>query len=88
MTAARETDFDLAQTQAARSRALGEVARVVEKNKRLGREIERLQRDIGEVRRQRDEQAARAAIAERRERDMRREHDGIRERMREVRALG
>lgn len=63
-------------------------AGLIEKNKRLGRQIERLQRDFGEVRRQRDEQAVRAALAERRERDMRRELDGIRERMREARALG
>lgn len=63
-------------------------AGLIEKNKRLGRQIERLQRDIGLVSRQRDEQAVRAALAERRERDMRRELDGIRERMREARALG
>lgn len=63
-------------------------AGLIEKNKRLGREIQRLQQDIGEVRRQRDEQAVRAALAERRERDMRRELDRISERMREARALG
>ena len=55
---------------------------------RLAKENERLQRDLTAVCRQRDEQAVRAARAERRERDMRRELDRISERMREARALG